>query len=147
MSQQGLDDFIDRYREALQAMVSGDSAPVLTLFSARDDVTLANPLGPPCRGRTAVDEASRRAAANFREGSMKFEELSRVVASDMAYLVEIERAETKLATTDDVQVIPLRVTTIFRRDGIEWKISHRHADPLAAPRPASAIVEHEETRS
>jgi ketosteroid isomerase-like protein len=141
MAGNDFDGFIDEYRSALQAMVSGDPAPVLALFSSRDDVTLANPLGPPCRGRAAVEEASRRAAANFRDGSMTFEELSRVVTAQLGYVVEIERATTRLATTNDMDVIPLRVTTILRQEDGAWKIVHRHADPLTGPRPASAIAE------
>ena len=71
MSQEELDDVIETYREALQAFPKGDPGPVLELFSRRDDVTLANPLGPPCLGRADVEAASEAAAANFTDGSMQ----------------------------------------------------------------------------
>ena len=146
MSEQDLDGFIDTYRQALQSMVSGDPLPVLALFSSHDDVTLANPLGPPCRGPADVDKATRLAAANFTRGSRTFEEVSRVRTSELAYLLEIEHAETTLASTGETQRISLRVTTVFRREDGQWKISHRHADPLSASRPATAIVEDREAR-
>jgi hypothetical protein len=43
-----------------------------------------------------------------------------------------------------VEVIPLRVTTVFRLEDTAWKIVHRHADPLTGPRPATAIAERPE---
>jgi ketosteroid isomerase-like protein len=27
---------------------------------------------------------------------------------------------------------PLRVTLVYRREGAEWRLAHRHADPLVA---------------
>jgi ketosteroid isomerase-like protein len=72
---------------------------------------------------------------------MSFDEVSRYVTSELAYVLEIERAQVELANTGETQQIALRVTTIFRREGAEWKIAHRHADPLMSARPVSAIVE------
>ena len=34
-----------------------DPGPARALFSRRDDVTLCNPVGPPCRGPELVDRA------------------------------------------------------------------------------------------
>lgn len=45
-----VDEAIEAYREALTKFVEGDPEPVAAFFSTRDDVTLANPLGPPRRG-------------------------------------------------------------------------------------------------
>ncbi|MDP1821068.1 MAG: nuclear transport factor 2 family protein [Acidimicrobiales bacterium] len=141
MSEQDLDSFIETYRHALQSMVSGDPAPVLALFSSRDDVTLANPLGPPCQGPAAVAEATRLASANFRRGSMTFGEVSRCHTPELASVLEIELAQTELEGTGETQKIALRVTTIFRLEDAAWKIVHRHADPLTSARPVAAIVE------
>jgi hypothetical protein len=43
--------FIERDRQALDAIVKGDPEPKKRLYSRRDDVTLANPFGPPARGQ------------------------------------------------------------------------------------------------
>jgi ketosteroid isomerase-like protein len=36
--------------------------------------------------------------------------------------------------------VSLRVTSIFRREEGEWRIVHRHADPVTTARPAESIV-------
>jgi hypothetical protein len=48
------DDFdraVERCRQALGALLKGDPSHVADLFPQGDDVTLANPLGPPRLGR------------------------------------------------------------------------------------------------
>ena len=49
-----LDEVIKQYNLALGEFVKGNPEPVKDLFSHREDVTLANPLGPPARGREQV---------------------------------------------------------------------------------------------
>ena len=43
-------EMIEQYHRAVDAFVTGDPEPQKKLFSRRDDVTLANPFGPPVRG-------------------------------------------------------------------------------------------------
>ena len=69
-SEQELDTMIEAYRDALRAYVKGDPDPVLTLWSEGEGATLANPFGPPRRGRAAIESASRQAVANSREGGI-----------------------------------------------------------------------------
>jgi ketosteroid isomerase-like protein len=41
----------------------------------------------------------------------------------------IERQHGQVGGLPD-QNWPLRVTQVYRRDGSEWRVVHRHADPL-----------------
>jgi hypothetical protein len=50
----------------------------------------------------------------------------------LGYIVEIERFDAKMAGTDEIVNIALRVTTIFRRESGEWKVTHRQGDPLVS---------------
>ena len=45
-----LEGFLEQYRHAVEAVIKGDSSLQEPLWSRHDDVTLANPLGPPARG-------------------------------------------------------------------------------------------------
>ncbi len=131
---------VDAYRQALNAFLKGDGRPVLEHFSPRDDVTLANPLGPLRLGRAEVEKAVEAAAANFADGSMRFEDLSRYSTAELGYVVYLEHAEVRLAGSDEMVPSTLRVTMIFRREGDTWKVAHRHADPITTARPISTIL-------
>ena len=142
MSASDLEQFIERYHEALGGIVRGDADPMKRLFSQRDEVTLANPLGPPARGRAQVEQAMERAASNFRDGEdLRFERLGEHESGDLAYIFEIERVRMRIAGSDELAPVALRVTSVFRREEDGWRVDHRHADPILSPRPAESIIE------
>ena len=84
MSNNDFDSAVESYQQALDAFLKGDAGPVSEHFSRRDDVTLANPLGPPRVGRADVETAIRQASAHFEDGFMRFEEISRYATDDLA---------------------------------------------------------------
>ena len=136
------DGAIEAFRQALVRYVKGDPRRALELFSQRDDVTLANPLGPPCRGPAEVRRVAAEAAAYLRDGDPpRFEEISRYSTSDLGYVVHIERTQAQVAGSGNLVQIALRVTMIFRREGDTWKVVHRHADPITTPRPITTIIQ------
>ncbi len=141
MSAYDLDQIMEQDHRALDALVNGDPEPKKRLFSRRDDVTLANPFGPPAKGWEHVARALERVAALYHLADPKrFERISWFVAADLAYILEIERNRVRLVGTDKMVAVALRVTTIFRREEDGWRIVHRHADPIVTPRPPASIV-------
>ena len=131
-----LEQAIEQYHAAAEALARGNPDPVKALFSHRDDVTLANPFGPAARGWNRVSEALDFAAWRFGEGDVAgFESLARYVGADLATLLEIERWRARVGGRAEVSSFVLRVTSTFRREGGAWKLVHRHADPIAAPHP------------
>lgn len=68
MSGSDLDLFVEQYHQGTNAFVTGDPEPQKKLFSRRDDVTLANPLGPPAIGWVEVEKTLERAASQIRDG-------------------------------------------------------------------------------
>jgi ketosteroid isomerase-like protein len=133
---------IEQYHEAGLAITNGNAEIYKQLYSHRDDVTLANPFGPPARGWNEVSSRADAAAQNYRDGEVVgFENVSAVVGADLAYLVEIERYRARVGGAKEMTAVSLRVTTVFRREDGIWKVVHRHADPIVAPRPAQSVVE------
>lgn len=136
------DQIVEQYHRALDAVVKGDPASMKELFSRRDDVSLANPLGPPVRGWNEVEKTMERAISQLREGEpVRFERISGHVGTDLAYMVEIERTRAKVGGSDEASPLSLRVTSVFCLEDGAWKVLHRHADPITSPRPIESIVE------
>ena len=132
-----VDELIERFHQAQGEFVKGNPEPCKRLFSNREDVTLNNPLSPPAHGWDEVAETMERAAAPFREGEFLSAELIEKHATpEFAYIVEIERGEAKIGASEEMTPWALRVTMIFRPEGGEWKIVHRHADPITSGQPA-----------
>jgi ketosteroid isomerase-like protein len=135
------DAFAAKHHQALDTFMTGDPEPLKALFSRSDHVTLANPFGPPQRGRADVAKTMEAAAGHYRDGrAIRFEEVARYVTSELAYIVEVEHLEAKVGGSDEVTPVSLRCTTVLRREDENWMILHRHADPITATRPAESIV-------
>jgi ketosteroid isomerase-like protein len=142
VSASDLGHIIEQYHRAVFAFVQGDPEPYKKLSSRRGDVTLANPLGPPARGWNQVEEALDRAASQLHGGEpIRSERISEVVTEDLAYTLEIERTAIKAGGSDQIAPVSLRVTTIFRREDGEWRIVHRHADPITSPQSIESILQ------
>lgn len=138
----GLAEAMERDHRALDVLVTGDPEPKKQMFSRRDDVTLANPLGPPARGWAEVEKTLDRAVSQLRDGEPhRFERISEYATADLAYIVEIERSRARLGGSTEITAFSLRATTIFRREDDGWRIVHRHADPITSTRPVESITE------
>jgi ketosteroid isomerase-like protein len=137
-----VDKLIERYHLALDEFMKGNPEPVQRLFSHREDATLANPQGPAVRGWGHVAEAMERAASTRRDGRfIGFETLAKHATPELAYVVELEHLEAKIYGGEDITPYTLRVTMIFRPEDGEWKMVHRHADPITTPQPAESVIE------
>lgn len=138
------DRFVERYHDALDEFFRGNPEPAKTLYSHLDDASLANPFGPVATGWAQVAETMDRAAAHYSDGKATgFERVGGYVTPDLAYVVEVERFEARIAGRKELDSGALRVTSIFRRDGGAWKIVHRHADPITGFRPAESVIQDE----
>ena len=64
-----------------------------------------------------------------------------VIAPELAYIVEVESYRARVGGAEELVPVSLRVTTVFRREGDAWKVAHRHADPITAPRPPESVIQ------
>ena len=139
-SPESFEQAVEASHRALDEIARGNLDAFMALYTDREDATVGNPFGPPARGRDEIEQAGRRAAANYREGrAIEFENVSTYVTGDLGYTFEIERFETKLAGADELTLVSLRVTSIYRREGPRWKLVHRHADPITTVRPGDSV--------
>ena len=133
---------LEEYHRAGLELTNGNPEVYKTLYSRRDDVTLSNPFGPPARGWSKVSATLDRAAENYRNGEVVgFENVSTVITSDLAYTVEIESYRARVGGAAGMVPVAVRVTTVFRHEDGAWKVTHRHADPITAPRPPESVVQ------
>jgi hypothetical protein len=62
------------------------------------------------------------------------------ISGSLGYTVEIERFETKVAGSDELTPVSLRVTSIFRLEGDTWWLLHRHADPITTLQSGESVT-------
>jgi ketosteroid isomerase-like protein len=137
-----VDELIEQFHLASDEFLKGNPEPVKKLWSRRDDVTLANPFGPPVRGWDEVAKVTEHAASQVRDGQLvSVEIVAKHVTSELAYVVEIERPKAKVGGSKDITPFALRVTMIFRPEESTWRIVHRHADPITTPQAAQSIIQ------
>src|SRR6266566_6161317 len=136
------DEVVARYQRALGEFVKGNPEPVKMMFSHREDVTLANPIGPVVRGWEQVAATGDRAASQLRDGEkVGYDIVAKYVTAELAYIVWVERVKAKVGGREEITPIALRVTTIFRPEDGTWKVVHRHADPITTARPVESLIQ------
>jgi ketosteroid isomerase-like protein len=134
------DQVIERYHHAADEFSRGNPDPVKDFYSNRDDVAIANPFFPLTRGREQVVARLERSVQNFRDGEVGFQNVVKWVSDELACIVELEEWRTKVGGREEVTPFTLRVTTLFRAEGGDWKVVHRHADPITTARPAESVI-------
>ena len=92
-----LDEVIEQSHLALGEIVKGNPEPLKMRYSHLEDVTLANPFGPPVRGWEQAATTIERAASNYRDGEIVgFENVAKYITAELAYIVEVERYKAKV---------------------------------------------------
>jgi ketosteroid isomerase-like protein len=95
------------------------------------------------RGWDEVAKSIEHAASLRSDGTfLGWQIVAKYVTAELAYVVQIEWAEAKIGAREDITPLAVRSTMNFRpeEDG-EWKIVHRHADPIATPQPAKSVIQ------
>ena len=85
-------------------------------------------------GANEVDDAFTWLEGMFSDcTSYTFELREYDVMGDMAYTAGLEHASN--STNGQPRTFTLRATQVYRREGGEWKVAHRHADTVAPAEP------------
>jgi ketosteroid isomerase-like protein len=124
-------ELLRRSREGNAALMRGDAKRYLELVPLSADFTLMSPFGgTPSRAADYTGERIETLGRFFRNGTFEQELVEAYGSRDMVVLAVIERAQVEVGGLP-AQPWALRVTLVYRRDGSDWRLVHRHADPLA----------------
>ena len=126
------DDFLAWVQSTLYqaelALHNGDSAPRRAIWSRNEPVSI---LGAwrNALGQRELDDVFTSLEATFSDcTSYAFEVQAYDVVGDMAYTAGLER--TSASVDGQPRSYTLRATQVYRREGGEWKVAHRHADTV-----------------
>jgi len=131
-------DAVDSTQRAASTFVSGDPEPFKNRWAQAEDVSIFGGWGAYELGWEQVGPRLEWAAARFAAGSCDYEPLTSGSSGDLGYTIGLERSQVRLAGSDELSPMLLRVTHIYRREGDEWKLIHRHADPVSEKTPSGA---------
>jgi ketosteroid isomerase-like protein len=124
---------VDRWSVAARAYMNGDLRTYAGLAHHAPDYILMPPNGgDPRRGFDGSDDAVEWTARTFRGGEADVEVFGAYASGDLAVLVAVERQHGTVGELPS-QDWSLRITLVFRREGDDWRLVHRHADPLTRP--------------
>lgn len=128
------DTFLTAREHASTAFVEGDPGPLLAVSVDADPATIYPPSGAVVEGARAVNASNSAGAAAFAPGAEnRFDILHSGSDGDLGYWTGIQRSIIVLKDQAEPVAMNLRITELFRRVDGEWKLFHRHADPLQQP--------------
>jgi ketosteroid isomerase-like protein len=123
-------DLVQRSAEANAALMRGEITKYYEVIPHTEDFMLMSPFGgKPTRASGLTAERIKAMGRFFRNGTFAQELLQAYGCADMVVLAIIERPHVEVGGLP-AQDWPLRVTLVYRREGAEWRLVHRHADPL-----------------
>lgn len=125
-------EFMKVRENAASAYVSGNAAPLDQLATHTSPATFFGPAGDLVKGSAEVNSRYASDAAQFASGHTHLEILHMDASDNVAYWIGLQRASVLLAGREDAVEFNLRVTEVFRLEGNEWMMIHRHADQLKA---------------
>jgi ketosteroid isomerase-like protein len=125
-----IDELVQLVTESTSAFISGDVRRYVALVNHAADFTLMPPHGGEIvHGFENTEANIVEMEQFFKSGEATLEVTATHASGNLAVLAVVERQHGVIGDYAD-QDLSLRVTLVFRREGHEWQLVHRHADPL-----------------
>jgi ketosteroid isomerase-like protein len=121
---------IAKLHAAMAQVANGDVSAIKALYSHTDDATSFYGWGGYEKGWNAVSARWDWAAQQFKGGTVSYQNVSTVVADTLAYVTDIETFKVRVDGMGQPTEWSNRVTHIFRLEGGEWRLVHRHGNRL-----------------
>jgi NAD(P)H-dependent FMN reductase/ketosteroid isomerase-like protein len=119
-----------RAREAAaKAYVKGDVEPLRRMLAQADPATFFSPGGQTLGGAKAVAERYAADARRFGPGSTTELEVLQSASGELGFWTGLQHAEAEI--DGKRSPMTLRVTEVFRVEDGEFRLVHRHADPVS----------------
>lgn len=118
----------DQYFAALNAMFTGDMAPMTRVWSHADDVFYRGPAGGTHFGWDKVRDAWQRQADMHLGGSIAATDMAIVMDGELAAAVTRGVGENIIGGAK--QAVTVRNTIVFRKEQGAWKAIGSHVDPV-----------------
>jgi ketosteroid isomerase-like protein len=123
-------DLVRRSSEAHAALMRGDVDAYHDLITLSEDFTFYSPFGgSPTRGVDMTEETWDGMRRFFRNGTLRQELVQAYASDDLVVLAIVEYNHGEVGGLP-AQDWALRVTLVYRNVDGEWRLAHRHADPL-----------------
>jgi ketosteroid isomerase-like protein len=126
---QGVRAANDKFYAALNAMFTGDVAPMRDVWSHGDDVTYMGPGGEFTIGWNDVSAKWDAQAALKLGGRVEPKDTRITAGQDMAVASTVEVGHNMDAEGNPMPV-EIRATNLFRKENGEWKMIGHHTDLL-----------------
>ena len=136
---ESFESFMQKRIEAASAYVNGDAGPLDRIVAQSGAASFFPPNGGSEQGAKEVSARYDRDVQSFgKGGETQLEVLQSASAGDVGFWTGFQSAKVKMGGATEPVAMKLRITELFRRVGGEWKMVHRHADPMAEPVKRSA---------
>jgi NAD(P)H-dependent FMN reductase/ketosteroid isomerase-like protein len=133
---ESFESFMQKRVAAARAYVNGDAAPLDEIVATRGMASFFPPSGGSEQGAQEVTARYDRDVKSFAEGGeTQLEVLQSASSGDVAFWTGFQIAKVKMGDASEPVSMKLRITELFRREGGEWKMVHRHADAMAEAKP------------
>jgi ketosteroid isomerase-like protein len=130
------DDFMawvhGQLKDAETALHNGDATPRRLIWARNEPVTVFG-AWKTAVGREEVDDLFTLLENSFSDArGYSFELVAADVSGDMAYTVGYEHSQ--VSVDGEPRTYTLRATQVYRREGGDWKVVHRHGDTMVDPK-------------
>lgn len=127
--------FLKQREAASLDYVRGEGETFQALVATQHDASFFPPRGGAVHGtrETAERYAKDVHAFDPRTESSRFEVFHAAADDQVGYWTGLQHASVRMKGSPAPMPMTLRVTELFRKEGGQWKLVHRHADTLAQP--------------
>jgi NAD(P)H-dependent FMN reductase/ketosteroid isomerase-like protein len=123
------DAFLKRREKIAFDYVNGEPESLAGIVTRRDPATFFSPKGDHERGADAIAKRYTEDDKAFcKPGESRLEVFQSGASGGLGFWTGLQHAEIRMAGEDNPISMTLRITEVFRLEGGEWALVHRHAD-------------------